>query len=657
METGHEFAVEAVVCAKRPDLTVTGLTMDASMPNPDAPAVSGCAGGTTTRSLSLSYGQGSAATSPGRIHLDEASTLKRRLAAVAFADVAGFSRLMAANDVATLRRWKKLRAEIMEPHMARHGGRIAEIAGDALLVEFASAVNAVRWALDVQRSVRGGPDESDANALTLRIGVNVDDVIDDDGILQGDGVNIAARVHQLAEPGQIVVTAAVREFVSNRLPVKFRDLGTPPLKNIARQVHVFAVEPIDGAEATPASQPYLQWSRRPTVAVLPFRTIGGGEADEYFGEGITEDIITGLSRSRFLLVIARNSMLRYRDRTKDPRQIASELEVRYLLDGCVRRQTARLRINAELIDVVAGRTLWAQRFEGATDDLFAFQDHIVASIVGSLEPQVSAVEAARVSDRPTESLDAYDCVLKALSRLYLFTDETYRESGELLERAIELDPSYAQAHAYLAWWLNFRIGEGRSPDPGADSARALAASQRAIELDPRDAFALAVAGHVLAYRGGKPEEAVELFEQALAINENSAFAWALSALTHAYLGRPEDALERLRNVWRLSPFDPLNFYFWIVAGIAEFVAGRYGEAAAWLRRSKRANPRFVASLRMLAASLALLGDEAGAASVAQELLSVDPSFRVSSFVSWYPLKRREDLERLAAGLRGAGLPE
>jgi adenylate cyclase len=584
------------------------------------------------------------------------SVITRRLAAVAFADVAGFSRLMALKDVETVLRWRTLRTEIMEPHMVRHGGRIAEIAGDAVLVEFPSVVNAVRWAADVQRSqAQKATDESPP--LHLRIAINVDDVIDEDGILQGDGVNIASRIHQAAEPGQIVVTAAVRDYVMNRLPLTFHDLGMPPMKNINRMIRVYTVKWTEGARGDPVAQPYLQWSARPTIAVLPFRTISGTDDETYYGEGITDEIITGLSRNKSLYVIARNSTWRYRDRDKDLRQIASELDVRYVLDGSVQRQGTRLRINAELIDIVGNISIWAQRYEGSTDDLFEFQDRIAGSILSSIEPRVRAVETARLGDRPTESLDAYHCVLRAMSLLYTFTLENYREAGELLERAVVLDPSYAQAYAYLGWWLNFWTGEGWSTDPDADKARALLVSQRAIELDREDPFALAVAGHILSFFGRNPEDALDLFEEALALNQNSAFAWGLSALTLAYLGRPDEALERLQNVWRLNPFDPLNFYFWIVAGIAEFVAGRYSEAIGWLRKSRRANPRFIACLRMLAASLAISGDEVGARAIAQELLAIEPSFRVSTFVSWYPLRRPDDLSRLAKGLLAAGVPE
>jgi adenylate cyclase len=583
--------------------------------------------------------------------------INRRLAAIVFADVAEFSRLVAIDEVDTLRRWKALRTEVMEPYARQHGGRVVEMAGDALLLEFSSAVNALRWAIDVQRAGRSEQRVADPAALRLRIGINVEEVIVDEGFLHGDGVNIASRIHQAAEPGQIVVTAVVREYVSHRVPVTFHDLGTPPLKNIARPVRVFAVEWSEATGGEEQHQPYLNWSKRPTVAVLPFRNIGGREDESYFGEGITEDIITGLSRSHSLHVIARTSTLRYRDRSKDLRQIAGELDVRYVIDGSIRRAGDQLRINSELVDATTNCPIWAERFDGANDNLFEFQDRIVASIVGSLEPRLRAVEVARLRGRPTESLDAYDCVLKALSYLYQFTDESYRISGELLDRAIRLDPSYAQAYAYIAWRLNFRFGEGRSPDPEADRTRGLDAARQAIVLDPDDAFALTVAGHLLGFFGGKPDEAVELFDSALHLNENSAFAWAMSALNCSYRGRPDEAIERLRNVWRLSPFDPLSFYFWIVAGIAEFVGGRYGEAVAWLRKSNRANPRFIAGLRMLAASLALAGDEAGAQTVARALLAIEPTFRVSSFLGWYPLQRAEDLQRLKVGLLKAGLPE
>jgi adenylate cyclase len=583
--------------------------------------------------------------------------LTRRLAAIVFADIAGFSRLMASDEAETVSEWRNLRTEVLEPYVAQEGGRIAEIAGDALLIEFPSAVNSVRWAVAVQQALASRPTRRSGQLLQLRIGINVEDVIDDDGLLQGDGVNIAARVHQAAEPGHIVVTGAVRDYVAGRLPVTFHDLGTPPFKNIDRPVRVFAVELSSSPEGDPIVQPYLRWSARPTVAVLPFRNIGGAEADGYFGEGITEDIIAGLSQSRAFYVIARMSTLRYRDHTTSLRQVGGELGVRYVLDGSLRRRGAQLRITAELVDVAANRPIWTERYDGTDDDLFAFQDRIVASIVGSFEPRLRVAELARLRGRPTDSFDAYDCVLRAISQLYLFTDESYRTSGELLERAIALDPGYAQAFAYKAWRLNFWFGEGRSLDQSADRAQALEAGRAAIALDPEDAFALAVRGHLLAFLERRLEDAMEMFERALAFNQNSVFAWALSGLTCSYMGNPDQAVERLRNAWRLSPFDPLEFLLLNIAGITEFVAGRYAEAIGHLSRSFRANPRFVSTQRILAASLVHTGDRAAAQRYAEMIMAGEPGFRVSSLLAWYPIRREEDLRRLGTALVAAGLPE
>jgi TolB-like protein/Tfp pilus assembly protein PilF len=582
----------------------------------------------------------------------------RRLAAVAFADVAGWSRLVEQDDVGTLRAWKALRADLLEPKLREHGGRILDIAGDAVFVEFPSAVGAVAWADDVQRGIASAGDESAGPTLSVRIGINVEDVIDDQGTLIGDGVNIASRIHQLAAPGEIVVTGTVREYVWNKLPLAFVDLGERELKNISRPIRVFRVAHAGGGSAGPVrAQPHLAWTRRPSIAVLPFQTLGAAPDETYFGEGITEDIIGALSRSRALYVIARNSTLRYRNHDRDRREIAAELGVRYVLEGSVRRQATRLRISTELIDAATNRAVWAEKFDGANDEIFEFQDRIASSIVATIEPRLYEVEAARVREKPTESLDAYDCVLRALSEIYSFASREFEAAGAYLRRAVELDPAYAQAHAYLAWWYNLRAGEGRSDDPTHDRAAALAESTRAVELDPNDAFSLAVAAHIQAFLAKRPEAALDMFDRALQLNENSAFAWGISASTYCFLGRPEEALERLRSAGRLSPFDPLNFWFWTVVGLAEFVAGRYDQAIGWLRKAQRANARFVACHRTLTASLALSGDLDGAREAAAHLLEVEPRFRVSAFTSWYPLRRPDDLERFGRGLRLAGLPE
>ena len=589
--------------------------------------------------------------------MEQIAHIKRRLAAVAFADVAGWARLIEQNDVETMRAWRALRTDLLEPTALEHDGYLLEVAGDAVLLEFPSVVAAVTWALDIQRAL-SQPAEGHDPRLSVRIGINVEDVIVDEGRLIGDGVNIASRIHQLAAPGEIVVTSAVHGYVWNKMPIAFTDLGERELKNISRPIRIYRIEARDTSTAVPVhSQPHLSWTRRPGLAVLPFRNLGGKPEEGYFCEGITEDIIGGLSRSHSLYVIAWPSTLRYRDRQKDPRNIAGELGVRYILDGSVRRQASRLRIVSELVDAGSGQTVWAERFDGADNEIFEFQDRITARISGTLEPKLYEAEAARALSKPTESLDAYECVLRALSVLYTLSATDFPQAGVYLQRAVALDPLYAQAHAYLAWWLNLAAGEGRSSDSAGDIERASRASSTAVELDPNDAFCLAIAGHIQAFLHKNLDTAVDMFDRALRQNENCAFAWGVSGSTYCFLGRPDDALERLRNAWRLSPFDPMNFFFYTVAGLAEFVAGRYDESIAWLRKAHRLNPRFRACNRTLTVSLALSGDLEGARAAAANLLAVEPTFRVSQFIARYPLRRKDDLDRLARGLRLAGLAE
>ncbi|HJT61800.1 MAG TPA: adenylate/guanylate cyclase domain-containing protein [Burkholderiales bacterium] len=583
----------------------------------------------------------------------------RRLAAVAFADVAGWSRLVEQNDVETLRAWKALRSEVIEPGIREHGGRLLEIAGDSVLVEFPSAVAAVSWALEVQRASRDSVEKGDGIELLLRIGINVEDVIvDDDGKLIGDGVNIASRVHQLAAPGEIMVTAAVRDYARNKVRAAFTDLGSRDLKNISRRVHVYRLtEANAGSDARAESRLPASWQRRPSIAILPFQNSGGDPHQDYFGEGITEDIITALSRTRSLFVIARNSTLRYRDSQNDLGQIAQDLGVRYVLQGSVRRVEAYLRISSALVDVPRNRAIWAEKFDGASDALFEFQDRIATSIVGAIEPKVYEAEWQQVLTKPTDSLDAYDCVLRALPLFNAFDTAKLHEAGSFLDRALALDPDYAQAHAYKAWHYVLRIAESRSTDIAPDAASARHHALRAINLDPNDALVLAVAGHVHSLLHRQPETGAQLFDRALELNENSAFAWGMSGLTYCYLGEPEQGLDRFARALRLSPFDPL-IHFWLAGnGLAEFLAGRYADALPWLHKARHVNPRFLAAMRHLITCLAHNDQRTEAQAVARELLALEPAFRVSTLASWYPLRPRQNLERYLSGLREAGLPD
>jgi adenylate cyclase len=590
--------------------------------------------------------------------MTDGRSLQRRLAAVAFADVVGFTTLMESDDTQTILRWKALRENLLEPKIAEHGGQLIQVMGDGLFIEFDSAVAAVRWAHDVQRAISQSREEGAPDAFLMRIGINVEDVIIDGDKRHGDGVNIAARIQQLASPGEIVMTAAVRDYVWNKLGVELTDLGERSLRNISRPVRIYRLE--QGSDTGVRSrfvQPHLSWNNRPSIAVMPFKNLGGDPKEEYFGEGITEDIIGALAHNRSLLVIARHSTLPYRDRRTDVRHVASELGVRYVLEGSVRRQIEKLRISVDLIDAGQNRTIWAERYDGEVAELFEFQDRIAANVVSTIEPRVYEAEAERVRSKPTGSLDAYDCVLRAFPLLYTSDAQQFMAAGAFLDRAIELDPNYAQAWAHKAWWYVLLMGEWRSRATEQDLAMALPTARKALQLDATDAFVLAVAAHVESFLANRPESATEMFERSLQLNKNSAFAWAISAITCCYLGRPEEALDRLRNAWRLSPFDPLRFFFWGVAGFAELVAGRYEEAVVWLTKALRENPGHLAAHRNLAACLAQLGRLEEAKAAAADLLARDPGFRVSVFEARYPLRRRDDRERLMAGLRAAGLPE
>ncbi len=409
-------------------------------------------------------------------------------------------------------------------------------------------------------------------------------------------------------------------------------------------------------ERRPLLHPYRRWSTRPSIAVLPFRTSGGGDEHRYFGEGITEAIIAALSRRGAAHVIAWSSTLRYRGAARNPRQIASELGVRHLLVGNARREAEDLRVSALLLDVGADRTVWGDRFSGARQDLFAMQERIVDGVAASIRPADASVEVEGRQAHAAPHFDAYDCVLRALPGLHLHDQTPDVDPHALIERAVAIDPSYARAHAHLAWQLSFAL-LNRAADVEVDAERALAVARRAVELDPHDAVALATAAHLQAVVERAWDDAEGLFARALAAEAGSAFAWALCASTFAHAGRGAEAIDALRNVWVLSPFDALNFFHWAVAGVAEFVSGRHQEAAEWLRRSRRANGRFFPGARLLAATLALSGDSRQARAVCKELLTLDPSQRLSNALAAHPFRRPEDLERLVDGLRSAGMPQ
>lgn len=577
----------------------------------------------------------------------------RRLAAIAFADVVGWSALIERDDLAAMLAWRDLRSTVVEPLCVKHNGRIIEIAGDAVIVELTSAVAAARWAMELQ----GRADAHCANRpvkLRLRVGVTVDDVLVESGKVVGDGVNIAARLQQLGEPGDVLITSTVADLIHNKTDFLFEDMGHRALKNIDRSVRVLRLVSLKDATRI-RRRPHLEWASRPRIAVLPFTERGVDPTGAYFGDGITDEIITRLSKSRSFYVIARASTSRYVGQKIDTKFVAEELGVRYLLTGNVQRSGNQLRINAELVDAQLDQLVWTERFLGSSEQIFEIQASIAAGIAAAIEPNVERLESVRAFSKTTHSLSAYDCLLRGQAQLYSLNRDEFSEAKRNLEQAIALDSQLGRAHAYVAWWHNFAIGEAISSDANHDKERAMHHATRAVDIDGSDAVSLAVLGHVSAFLYGRLDDANHLFDQALKINDSSAFAWGVSASTCCFSGKFDEALERIKSARQLSPFDPLIFFFTAVISIAEFGADRLERAIDAAQQSLRIHPRFLAPRRILCAALALHGADNRAREAGRQLMQIDPTFRVDAFCAWYPLPQAT-CARLRQGLLAAGLP-
>jgi adenylate cyclase len=578
--------------------------------------------------------------------------VERRLAAILCADVAGYSRLMGADEEATHAALKAHRRELIDPLIATHQGRIVKTTGDGMLIEFPSVVDAVRCAVVVQQ----GMESRDANLpedrrIRFRVGINVGDIIVEAGDIFGDGVNVAARLEALAEPGAICVSAAVKEQVGEKLPVGFIDLGAHAVKNIARPVHVYRVE----ARAADAERPTLALPDKPSIAVLPFQNMSGDAEQDYFCDGMVEDIITGLSRIRWLMVIARNSSFIYKGRAADVKQVGRELGVRYVLEGSVRKAGNRVRITGQLIDATNGAHLWAERYDRPFDDIFALQDEITLSVVGAIEPSLRLAEIDRVKRKRPENLGAYDLVLRAFPSVAGDTAEVATKALPLLEQALALEPDYGFAHALAGWCYQTRfIRGGNRPE---DSAAAIRHAHAAIASGGDDATALAIAGFVSATVGRDDAAARDAFDRALVLSPSNIFARGYGAVFLATRGETDRAIDWAERALRLSPFDPLIRTPLNALAIAYFSRGAHEKAVDAARRSVRANPRLPLSLLYLAAPLVRLGRISEAKQVAADLLAIQPTFRIST----NGFARLGFQSKLAAlyeeALRAAGLPE
>jgi adenylate cyclase len=508
-------------------------------------------------------------------------TEQRRLAAIVSADVAGYSRLMGRDESGTLTALKALRQEVVDPAIASHGGRIVKTTGDGMLLEFPSVVNAVRCCIEVQTAMAGrASDMADDRRIAFRIGINIGDIIVEGDDIFGDGVNVAARLQEIAAPGGICVSSRVHEDVRDRLDAAFDEGGTQALKNIARPVQVWrwqsrATVP---SKQMPAPVP-LPLPDKPSIAVLPFQNMSGDQEQEYFVDGLVEDIITALSRFKSLFVIARNSSFAYKGKSPDVRQVGLELGVRYVLEGSVRKAGNRLRITAQLIDANTGTHAWADRFEGALEDVFALQDEVTVKVVVAIEPQVERAEIARARRTPRGNTDAYDCYLRGLACLYPVTVDGLGEALRHFENTIALEPDYALPYAMSMWCRANRVAFGLVEDIERERSE-VARLWRVVErVRPDDGFALSQAAWAVAYLLRDLVSAKDLIDQAVELNPNLATAWTNNGWINVWLGHPEVALEHLGRAERLDPghraltLSPMAH--------AYFFLSRYAEAVLW----------------------------------------------------------------------------
>src|SRR5262245_54461544 len=447
--------------------------------------------------------------------------IQRRLAGIMAADVVGYSRLMEHDDAWTLSTLKQRRRQILQPLVVEHHGRIVKVMGDGVLVEFSSPVNAIACAMELQKRMAvANYGQSEDRQILLRVGISLGDVIVEGGDLYGDGVNIAARLQTVAEPGAICVSAKVRDEVGRKLAVAFEDLGEQGLKNVDAPVRIYRVA---GTPAVTAAA-YKPSTDKPSIAVLPFANMSGDPAQEYFSDGIVEEIITSLSRMRSLIVNARNSSFHYKGRSINVKQVGRELGVRYVLEGSIRKAANRLRITGQLIDAETGAHLWADRFDGDMEDIFDLQDQMTARVVGAIAPKLDEAEIERIRNKPTESLDAYDCFLRGMAGLHKWSREGNDEALRHFYRAIEIDPNYAVAHGLAARTYVQREAAGWVTDRQHELAEASRLARRAVELGHDDAVALSTAGFALAVTVGEVEDGDAFIDAALALNPNLAWA-------------------------------------------------------------------------------------------------------------------------------------
>jgi TolB-like protein/class 3 adenylate cyclase len=573
----------------------------------------------------------------------------RRLTAILAADVAGYSRLMGVDEEGTHERLRGHLGELVEPKITEHRGRIVKNTGDGFLAEFASVVDAVRCAVEIQRGMAernaGTPPEK---RIEFRIGINLGDVIAEEHDIFGDGVNIAARLEALAEPGGISVSRVVRDQVRDKVAFVFEDLGEQQVKNIARPVRVYRVRDLGAPteQRLPASSQPCPLPDKPSIAVLSFANMSGDPEQEYFADGMVEEIITALSRIRWLFVIARNSSFTYKGRAVDVKQVGRELGVRYVLEGSVRKGGNRVRITGQLIDAATGTHLWADRFDGSLEDVFDLQDKVASSVAGVIEPALQAAETRRSAGRPTNDLTAYDLYLRAYAMVWSSARQTAK-ALRLMEQAIARDPRYGPALAWAAFCCARLCLDGRSEDPKADALKGADFARRALEVPgDDDPGIIANAAVALAAFGEDIGAMMALVDRALALNPNFARGWHLSGALRLWAGQTDIAIEHAEASLRLSPRARIGAPLLTMAA-AHFFSRRFDEAAPKLLFAIHDDPSFAEPYRFLATCYAHMGRLDEARGIVERLLAITPVV-VPNFLQF---RNAEHRELFLSGLR------
>jgi len=578
--------------------------------------------------------------------------LERRLAAIFVADVVGYSRLMGEDEVGTLARLHKAREVVLQPLILEHHGRTVKLMGDGLLAEFPSAVEAVQCAVAIQDTLgERDADVPEDKRITYRIGINIGDIIVEGDDIYGDGVNVAARLEHLGEAGEICVSGAARDQVFDKVDFTFDDLGEVEVKNIARPIRIYRVAGTSPpAEVASLASPVRQ--NKPSIAVLPLVNLSGDPEQEYFSDGITEDIITALSRLRWFFVIARNSTFVYKGRHVDVKRVGRELGVRYVLEGSVRKAGNRIRVTAQLVDALSGAHHWAQTYDRDLTDVFELQDDITQSVTAAIEPKLVAAEGVRSQNRSSDDLDAWDLVMRSLTHYWRMTAAESDIAIKMLRTAVKQFPEYGPAHSMLAFALMVSGHVGWTPE-SQDYEYAAKIARRAAELDDEDPWAHLALGY-LAFTNRQTSEAEREYHRALDLNPNFGTAYGYLGWALAFDGQSKEAIEHFERAIRMSPYDPLIAFYYSGTGVAHYLAGRYREAVEWGQKAIRQRPGFTAAYRILCASLAKAGEVEETRKMAEKLREMQPNVSIAWCEKHVPYTPRS-MAHFLDGMRKAGI--